>query len=344
MCHLLSKLKMDASLSIRIQTAEISKYYGLAMGPLGVVLNIFSALIFFGRKRLNDGTNMGLICGMIAVADAIYLLLTAILFAQLLPGFGILLLFNFEFICRTGYFLMRVSVHMSSWLQVFISFERFMLINYPAKSAFLRPKQNVMAMIGLIFVALCLINGPNFSYSISSLPIKINGTNITIKIQNCTPPKELSVLVTNLTMVFRTFLPALLMLIFNVKTIRKIVESRRASSSAGGISRADFQFAITVFILNSLFFLSYLPIIVEFFYENVVLLFYPSYDPLIKSAMSGYYINFALMVAHTYQSLTFVINFIVNRIFRNELLFLMGIKKEPASSLVSSNTRSSRKT
>nr|QVK45681.1 G protein-coupled receptor [Proales similis] len=318
----------------------LGKYFGGIVGSIGVLLNIIQAAIFLGRKRLNDNNNMGVLCGMIALFDATYLFLAAILLAQFLPGLGIILLFEHELICRTGYFILRATVHMSSWLQVLVSFERFMIINFRAKSHFLRRKSNVYGMMLAMFVLLCLLNSLNLTYTISLLQIPVNGTNQTIKFPVCLTPAEIAVWVKNLTLILRTLAPSLLIFIFNAKTISKIRSSRRSvcSQTSDRLSRADIQFAFTVCILNGLFFVSYLPIVIQYVHESIQQLINPVVsNTRLKISIDGFLLGIALSLAHFYQSSTFFINLAANRLFRAEIAAILNLKSTQDNTIFSTS-------
>nr|QVK45677.1 G protein-coupled receptor [Proales similis] len=302
---------------------------GAFIGPIGVGLNFFSAFVFLTNRKLNHKTNMGLLYGAVALADAVTLLMIGIVFDNLLPLLGITLLVSFDITCKIGQFIWRLTMHMSSWLQVMVAFERFLFINYPTKSAHLRQKRVLLLMILALFCSLFLLNSINFSYFVLRVEDKDNQT--VISGSECTSNYTVTIIAENLYSLFHSIIPFALMVYFNARTIKKVTRSRRLAKSMNlehnNRAKKDAMFTRSMLALNLLFLLSFSASLAFYAYQNMWKIINGSRISVLEIARDEFYLMIALGFGQFYQASTFCINLAFNKIFRKETILMIKSRK-----------------
>nr|QVK45676.1 G protein-coupled receptor [Proales similis] len=306
------------------QTNLIHITIGAFFSPIGVVLNLFSAFVFLTNRKLNHKTNMGLLYGAVALADAVTLLMMGMIFENLLPYFGALLLVESDSLCKIGRFIWRLTVHMSSWLQVMVAFERFLYVNYPIKSAHLRQKRVLLLMILALFCSLFLLNSINFSYFVLQIEELDVNNQSTIFVSECTSTRLVTIIADNLYSLLRSIVPFALMAYFNFKTVRRVLSSRvQTNSSGGSVSQRrlnkETMFTRSMLAFNSLFVISFFASFLFYAYKNIRDIIVDAERSAIEIARDEFLLMIALAFSQIYQALTFFINLVFNKAFRAEL-------------------------
>ena len=114
-------------------------YYYIVVVSFGIVGNLIS-LFIFTRPNLNKKTNTGILYTLLCVFNLL------IFFEEtFLDGGYSLLLFNYKisFYFKTinmELIINSILIEILSWIQVLISFDRFILVIYPMKAHIMRKK------------------------------------------------------------------------------------------------------------------------------------------------------------------------------------------------------------
>jgi hypothetical protein len=115
----------------------ISYYYLMITFPLGILGNLIS-LYIYTRPNLNRKTNTGFLYTWLCVFN-----LLSILQYVFLTRSSSLFNFTINLPCGVVNFLRRTIFNWLSWMQVYISFDRFMAVYFPTKLIFMSKKVKV---------------------------------------------------------------------------------------------------------------------------------------------------------------------------------------------------------
>ena len=133
-------------------------YINLVMLPISLVFN-FISIVVFNRKTFKANT-MGFYYTAISIFD---ISLSVAAFASYFPiaiKQDILLIstFMYAFMQYTS----RITLQMSSWANVLITFDRLLCVTYRNKFAFMKKKKNLLLAFILLFLVLTMLDIPNF--------------------------------------------------------------------------------------------------------------------------------------------------------------------------------------
>nr|QVK45678.1 G protein-coupled receptor [Proales similis] len=324
----MNQTSRDAQIKWYTQTSkELNFYFGSTVGPLGIFLNAFSAFVFFTNPKLNNKSNMGLLYGLIASADALTLFTVVIVFENLLPSLGVELTLHSDALCKLGTFVSRLVVHTSSWLQAFVAFERFMFISHPSRSGFLRHRHKVMRVLLAMLGVLSLLDSINLSYFVLRVEELDEDNRTVITASDCVASNTVTIIAENMYSLLRTIIPFILMVFFNSRTVSKVMHSR---TQVGGPNRQnarrarkDLMFVRSMLALNSLFIMSYFASFAFYAYRNIRNTFFMHRETVFSIKSDDFYLIIVLIFAHTYQASTFFINLTFNKLFRVEVINML---------------------
>lgn len=256
-----------------------------------------------------------------------------------------------NFSCAFIMYILRVSVHIPSWIQVLITYDRYISVVYPNRFHFIKEKRKLAVIIICIILVLMLFNSANLWFSIvetsSSKNITTNyvsgntsWTNISILTsvsRSCTSNKGLFLYRDIVGAVFRSVFPFIFMFVGNCLLIRAFLSSKKRSKShnlkqptalATGtlISlttiRKEHQFAVTIFVLNIFFIIIYSPLAVTIVLSGI---YY--YDPSLASptwiAGNTLAFNISVYIGLLNNILPFFVNLKFNKLFRKEFINML---------------------
>ena len=299
-------------------TSQVTNYFAVIYSSIGIPLNILSIIIFYRLMRIKN--NMGFLYICQSVVDIILFLINLFLVRSSPLIFPRSPANLSNELCKTVTFLRRISLHMSAWMTVLITFDRFIFIFYRRKFKLMQDRRFLVGLIFLILFVLAILDIPNFFFYLST-----NG-NITFStLRVCVGSFAITVTSDLISVLLRTYIPFVIMLILNVVMIRKIMESSRLSlKKTIRRYRKDYQFTIAVMFVDVYIFLANLP-------ESI---FYIIYDYYLYSGMflsssvfrsyynllSGIFSNISLSV----QTFSFFSYLLFNTIFRREFRDFFG--------------------
>ena len=120
---------------------SIRKYFHAAAIPIGLIGNFISLLIFT-RPNLNKKTNAGFLYSILCALNIIKLVELGFISQPL-----IFLNYTIRLHCYLNPFITTSLIYSLSWMQVLISFDRFLLVIFPFKSKFMAKKVDFVILI-----------------------------------------------------------------------------------------------------------------------------------------------------------------------------------------------------
>jgi hypothetical protein len=313
---------------------QVTTYVVVCAMPVGVILNSF-AFYVFSRPTLNM-TNMGLLNRIQLGVDIIVLLSNILLFRTSV-------LFNFnlytvhDLICKSLSVYRRSILHISSFTNAFITFDRFVYVHCWSKFKLMKKKRNLFYCLAVIyFLVVCanIVNAfmyleekmtiININYSLAiNETFVVNSTKAVVTISRvCTSTFEVDLASDIMTLLLRTYIPITFMMSFNFIIIKDMYKSKSKANIK--TSRKETQFTLTVIFSNVIFMIFYIPLLVSYIL-NYVYLFSGHDDSVYKINLDFFY-NIALIYAYFYQIFESIIMMLTNNLFRREVYILLRLR------------------
>nr|QVK45697.1 G protein-coupled receptor [Proales similis] len=287
-------------------------YCSIVGFPLGILLNLIS-FYAFSRRNLNR-TNMGILYMWQTAVDTFLLFISA-LFIGLSFGLGIRLETTSDLWCRLLSLLRRFAVHASSWMSIFITFDRFLFINFPLGLS--QPRQNrkrrLSALITIMFACIILINSANLLFSLEEIEIRQN--NLTIVQRRCMPTPLVAVVSDTISILMRTYIPFGVMLALDILILLRLRVLKRG---VGAITQREISFTFTVLASDCIFLLFNLPLSIAYITSSVHKLQGVQLEP-VTDARFQFASRMAVLFAFVVQCFSFAGHLIFNRLFRQEV-------------------------
>lgn len=237
-------------------TSQINTNLLIVESAIGLPLNLVSIFIFW--RIMGNKTNMGFLGIIQCTID--FSLLALCLFALRSSQ----LLFTVSFanqtntLCKLLTFLRRFSIHVSSWISVIVTFDRFVfvLFGYSHRFRLMKSKAFLGFLITSVFLIIAVLDIPNLYFYLnkdscmSDFPIRISTDVISICL--------------------RTYFPLALMLVFNLSMIISIFRTVNSTSfSRPSISRREYQFTVSVMAYDLYFFICNFPMSIYYIFYDV---------------------------------------------------------------------------
>ena len=296
----------------------------LIMGFAGIVGNIVSFIVF-SRKTFRKNS-ISIYCRALAIFD-MYIVLSIITdFYNILYNYYIA---NYsDTVCVAMSYAYHAIGPIPGWILVAFSIDRTLSLKR-VTNAMKRPILHYMIIFGIVLFNLLLyIEVPIF---LRLFPLQIYGMTFYV----CDPSTLSFGSVLNIVYIIEgSGLPFLIMIISSLITIKSLKDSRRQVEMIGSAEEKrksrDRKFAITSITFNVLFIVLKMPFLVC---VAIGYNFVSSY--LFYIALALYFLNY---------SISFLVHFATNSLFRRELFILLRIRKPVADSTVlpnPSNTKNS---
>nr|QVK45686.1 G protein-coupled receptor [Proales similis] len=317
-------------------SSSLFNYMAIIVCPVGVVLNMFSFYVF-SRPRLNK-TNMGFLYRWQSAVDIALLLITTFVMNSF-NVFGISFANTSDFLCRFLTFLRRFILHASSWMTLFITFDRFMAVRLPTKLTELRKNKLHLSLVILaMFALIALVDVENLFYYLEQTEL-VRGNQTTVR-SVCTASPLVYALSDIISIVMRTYVPFVLMTVFDALIVRRIVQSKNKSNRSSG--RREKHFTAVVLAYNCVFFALNFPLSVIYIFTTIYNLAHIELDPLPNAIFRTAFTS-TVVLAFFMQATSFVFNFTLNYLFRNEILIIFRIRGPNVASESSTITAQSRR-
>ena len=291
---------------------DINNYCVIVQSAIGIPANLLSIIIF--ARLMRNKTNMGYLYMWQSVVDLCLLLCYLLLF-QSAQTLGINLYIVNDAWCKLITFIRRFILHASSWVAVFITFDRFIFVLYGHTDRFKFTKKKLyltLFIVSILFVII-LLNIPNLFFYIN---------------RSCTADYGIIISSDIISILLRTYIPFTLMILFNIVMIKKTFNKARVLASikrsSTNLSRKEYQFTIAVIAYDIFFLILNFPRSIYFIMYDVNLYSGAFYGNPLFSA------NYSLLNAVTSNIATFVQTFsfvtylAFNKLYRKELLDIIG--------------------
>ena len=242
-------------------------------------------------------------------------------------------------------YIFRVSVHIPSWIQVLITYDRYITVVYPKRFKFNKDKRKLGIIILVIVIFILIIDSENFwmtvleTTTIQNVTVNMTAENVTssytitqISVSKvCSSTNKALVLFRDMiAAVFRSVLPFIFMLVGNVLLTKAFFESKSKAqavslltifsptkTSTSSAMRKEIQFAVSIFVMNLLFMIVYTPLAVYLFRKGIF-----AYNPSLASptliAANHLGFNISIWIAFLNNTFPFFINLKFNKLFQQE--------------------------
>lgn len=305
--------------------ADSVTYYNIIINlAVGVPLNLLNTLVF-ARLMLNktNKTNMGFLGLSQSIIDIIKLLYYSLEFQSTIIK-------SSDAICKLLNFMRRIISCASSWMQVITTFDRFVyvILGYRGRFRFMNRKAFLALIIFAVLFLLALVNIINLFYYISR--------------DKCTADHLILIASDIVLISTRLYIPIFLMIVFNMFMIRIVLKKSRNVSRQSSNVRKEHHFTISVMANDAFYLLLALPLSVYFILYDINLYSGALNGNALFAAKYMLFSNISKAAALSNQSFSFFINLAFNKLYRREVLNLIGkvIKfKRNSSDLVRTNTK-----
>ena len=281
-------------------------YFYLTSISFGLIGNLLSFLVF-SRKQFNN-TIFNVYFRLITITDSASVLTQ--LNYSLKLGFNIDIKLISNLSCKLLDYFIYSSCPISSYILVYISFDRMLNVTCPNEFK-LRHNKLIQLSICLFIILFNLIYYlPILFYrKLDIQSVFQNHTNQTELIRKCIYTDNRFIYWMDL--FFSTIIPFIFMCLFTSITIIFLFRSKKRTN---GISSRDVKFAITSITLNICFFL--------FLFPLTLFLLLGIYMDLNNDRLYELKFIMLLTIYSINYSNMFYVNLIVNSIFRNELVLM----------------------
>lgn len=303
-------------------------YASTILTSIGILFNMLSILVFL-RKSLRS-TIMGYFNIILAIFNILVLLAFFTQYFTTSIGKDSTLISNAS--CKTIHFVSRVLLHTVSWIQASMAIDRMLRISFSTK--FTNIINNRLILSAILAFLLIFILGLNFANltqklvynSTSSTSINENQT-VTIEVK-CTSTFSFILARDIVSLLMRSILPFLIMLICNSILVKLIISSKRKFKRNNGKrseSTKEYQLAFSIIALNIIFLITNVPIAIVLILDNYF-----------SNEFNGSRVSAAIFLLLHYifgyfgslnYILTFPINLKFNKIFRIEFFKTLSYLK-----------------
>lgn len=293
-------------------SSQISFYFVVILPTTSLCLNTFALLVLFLKPSLQKTKNQ-----MVYLLKCQYIIDTIVVI-NIIFNYQSSALFSYslftisDFTCRFFYVWNRFLIHVSSWIQVIISTDRFLSV-YLARKQTRQTKYTTLYTILTVAIALLIIDATNAFHYLDQ--------------NQCTGSVLVQISIDILSVLLRTIIPIVIMAAIDVVLVNHIKAiRRRLFIIRSGHNRSEHHFTISVVLVNFVFFFFNFPLSVSLILQNV----FANTNSLspIQLAQFNLYSSLASIFAFFFQTLEFYINFSTNRLFRREILDTLGLVKK----------------
>ena len=190
--------------------------------------------------------------------------LIVLLFPQSIGNQALYLRSNMS--CKIIPYAVTLSQEMSAWLSVMVTFDRLIYISYQNRFKFLKEKNKIACLLGVLFFILSLSNIPSLFYSLKTTNTLDSTPSSNITVVECTASPSLSLLRNSLAIVMRTIFPMILQYAINGILIYNVFKRGQESEiqTENEKQKEEKKFARTIIYMNIFELVIQAPVIVCF--------------------------------------------------------------------------------
>lgn len=292
--------------------ANFTYYDNIIYLSLGIPCNIIN-MVVFARLLFNrtNKTNMGFLGLCQSILDTTLLLYFSLVYRSS-AFFG----YNFsninDPICRITNFIRRFLTCTSSWMQLVTTFDRFVYImfGHGGRFSFMRKKRYLALIIAVVFLFLAVASINNLLYYYT------NGV--------CTADSAILVASDMVMICLRIYVPLSLMIIFNGFMLKTVIKKRKTVFKQSSMNRKEYLFTIAVMANDTVFFLLEFPLTVYFLFYDSNLFAGAFNNNALFTSIYGLIGSICKDLAFYQQTLPFFVYLTFNKLYRNELLNIVG--------------------
>lgn len=307
----MSTINQTYSMYLTRLSNDISNNMNIIMSAIGIPCNLLSIIIF--TRLLRNKTNMGFLGIFQSIIDMLILALFLLVFrsSQL---FGTSFAGMNDSLCKFLTFLRRFILHASSWIAVLSTFDRFTFVLYghDNRLKFMKNKLMLSSCIFAIFTIITILDIPNLFFYVQN--------------RACTGNNNAVISSDIISILLRTYIPFVLMVVFNIFMIRKLFNNTRTTFKQNSLSRKEYQFTLAVMAYDAYFFILNAPLSIYYIMYDINLysdalkgddlVFNAAYS--VSGAVTS---NFSFLV----QTFSFFMYVCFNKLYRIEFLRIVGL-------------------
>jgi hypothetical protein len=303
------------------EIAKILAYLSLVISVFGFIGNV---LIFFVYRRpIMKKTSVSLYFQVnVFVENFIVLNMIRVSFIR---AWQMDLRFVNDFFCKTAQYSVFAIGAISPWILVAVSIDRFLAIAYPKRFKLIYTEKFKSIYILSLFIFNILLYSPQLWFRELRIIEEFNQTtNQTISIETICYSENLA-FIWWFDLFNAALFPFLFMIIISSCMVYVLFKSRKKFKSLVGKdkrkSSKDRKFAITLITLNLVFLILNLPVIVY----SLVADYFIQLDPV----SYGFYFYVSAIFYYSNYATSFLVQFLTNNLFRNEVYVVLCIRNPP---------------
>ena len=305
--------------SLNLLTNNVAFYSYMIIINISIASNLLNIAVCT-RKRLQVNM-MGFYNIVMSLSNILWFVCAYLLYFPASIGAKDLAQYT-TFSCFIIGYSTRVCAQMSSCINVMITMDRAICITFPLKFKFLSNKKLISSFLLALLVILCVINVPNLFYKLGNQTTVI--ANKTSNLTICGASHDIILSKYIIIIVMRDMVPITLTTTLDIVLIRKIFESRRSSHITKSL-RKEYQFALTVVIMNCFLTLTETPYIwgrINMYLSNSEQI--NGVVTLLSRASAKLIFMITFMLATYMCGSLFFVNLCFNKIFQKEIRLLFG--------------------
>ena len=311
---------MSSRLDLTRETYLLQYYSILSLTFLGFITNTLN-IVISSRTEIQK-TTMGYY-NIVMSTFNILAILAKIL--QTFPSFGIQdLTLMSDAGCRLLPYLARVTIQMSTWINILISFDRLLFMSYTNIGAYnnrplnQKDTKKLTKITFILIIIICIMNVPNLFFHLENETYLKNTTNQTTFIPACTASPLITSIRDIFSSAFRVVIPAGILVVISIILVYKLLRLKINVTTMS--LKREYKFTFTIIVLNIVFILSDILILLGLVFINIY-----GYNQTYISTTS----NASAVASFFYQCsvalnlfiiacLVFLVNLITNAKFRRE--------------------------
>jgi hypothetical protein len=289
----------------------ISHFIALILNPFAINLNVFSAYVFT-RANLNQ-TTMGFLYMIQFIVDTFFLIWQSFVsFSFKIFHIDIYLFTNDS--CRISTFIKNFVPMISSWVMVYIAYDRFVFVYFQARFIQMRKRNFLTISIFVMFLIIACINLEKlFYYELEEqlhgkMPIESNNSRLNY---SCRPNMLTSIQSESIYAFMKCIIPILIVVILNLITANQLFRSKKTTVVRQ--EKKEMQFTLSSIFSNLAYLVLNMPLFIGYLVKT-------SQDhPGDKIEL---FVDISTQLSTFYPTFEFAIAMIVNRVFREEVFII----------------------
>lgn len=315
-------------------TKNFIKYANIPIAPIGTIFNLI-AFAVFSRKKFKTH-KIAFYTKINLITHSLTLNVFFVHFLFLLQDIEPLLVSNF--LCKFNQLLQRLFMHLSSWIEIIITFDRNNNIRM-RNNSILRDKRSIARTITVTTCVIFLLNTPNLAFRLVDLQTMQNSSsygrhsNISYLSKFCLSEPFVIILRDVFTQFVGIYIPCVSIVIMNVTLFRDLKDLSPSQPSTTTTTRdkrersffkKEINYGMTIFALNVFFLITHLPMAIFTIAQTSGRYFF-NFQQLTQTKIDNIYWIYSITqyILAFYYSMTFWFNLWFNKLFYEEFLLLL---------------------